>query len=277
MRIWPQRPNDDYATETVVAYDIETIIDEPSEDGSFPPWPLHRPCAAAFLTALCHEDGRYRFELDTPICRPDEEAAFFAEVDRLIPKSGVGVGYNTHGFDHAVLRLQAMAAGCFALPRLGRQVHAGRFGAEHCDLADVFAARGATRKVSLAALCAPLGIPVKTSVSGADVQALWHAGEVEMVRRYVAEDSVATYILWLHYVAFRAGDEKLIALPLADLAHWIEATPDLAYLAPFATCHPALWARARAPVMRIAAAHEEATQRLERERTDAAFVRHAAF
>lgn len=50
-------------------FDIETIVEEDMPDGSFPPWPRHKPVAAAFLTARWTPAG-YGFSLDTLMCKP---------------------------------------------------------------------------------------------------------------------------------------------------------------------------------------------------------------
>ncbi|PZO75002.1 MAG: hypothetical protein DI632_12595 [Sphingomonas hengshuiensis] len=243
---YPKRPSDEHATEHVVTFDLETVVDVEPEDGSFPPWPRHRPVAAAFLRADWNADGPYTFALETLICRPGDEAAFYASVDRLLPEGVTSVTYNGRGFDLPVLQIGAMAARQFELEGLAAHTHAPRYGARHCDLADQFSGYGGTRRVPLAELCERLGIPVKTSVHGSDVAALWRAGEIDAIRRYVEEDVLATYILWLHWSAGRAHDERRIAGPLADLAAWVEADATLAHLLPFATCSPALWARPRA-------------------------------
>jgi len=266
------RPSDDHATEHVVCFDIETIVDEEPADGSFPPWPRHRPVAAAFLSADWSADGRTRFALDTLICLPGEETKFYAEVDRLMPAGVTSVSYNGRGFDLPVLQLQAMAAGAFTLEGLYAHTHAPRYGARHCDLADQFAGYGGTRRVGLAELCETLAIPVKTSVHGADVGTLWRDGEVETIAAYVREDVVATYILWLHWAAARAGDERRIAEPLADLASFLESTSALAHLAGFATCRSARWARPRALLHRVTRARDDAARRVAQVADERAFA-----
>lgn len=267
----PHRPSDDHRHEHTVTFDIETIVDDEPADGSFPPWPRHRPVATAFLTAHWRP-GRYEFDLKTLICSPGGEAAFYAGVNALLPKGLTGITYNGRGFDLPVLRLQAMAAGRFDLEGLSNQAHASRYGREHLDLADQLCGYGGTRRVTLAEICAALDIPVKSSVHGADVGALWRAGEIEAIRRYVEEDVAATYLLALHWFAFRASDERRIAVPLADLAGWIERSPNLAHLMPFTTCRPAMWARSRALLHRVNQAGMAAERRLERECDDRAFA-----
>lgn len=266
-----QRPTDDHATEHVVVFDIETIVADEPADGSFPPWPRHQPVAASFLSADWSLEG-HRFDLRTLICEPGGEAAFYGEVDRLLPRGVTSVSFNGRGFDLPVLQLQAMAAGWFDLEGLYTHTHAQRYHATHCDLADQFSGYGGTRRTGLVELCTALGIPVKTSTHGSDVGALWRAGEVEAIVHYVEEDVAATYILWLNWAAARACDDERIAVPLAEFALWLENAPDLAHLSAFATCRPALWARPRALFHQTRRALADAERRARQAADERAFA-----
>ena len=253
-------------------YDIETIVDEADEmpDGSFPPWPRHKPVAASFLHAARQADGRVTFSFDTIVREGDDEPAFLLACARTMCPGPTSVTYNGRGFDANVLRLRLMACGLFDASGIAEHAHAGRFEALHCDLADQFCGYGATRKVALAELCAPLGIPCKTSVHGADVGALWRAGHTDLIRRYVEEDVAATYMLWLHWTAFRHCDEAAFALPLAAFAQWIERSGH-DHLLPFATSPPAIRARRMAPGHRVARAVAVAARDVEHEALEASF------
>ncbi|BBD98254.1 hypothetical protein SAMIE_1017550 [Sphingobium amiense] len=266
MRQW-QRPPLQYPHEHVTVFDLETIVDEEMPDGSFPPWPRHKPVAGSFLTA--HRQGQdHDFTLNTFICREGGEEHFLRKADALFPSGSMAVTLNGRGFDTQVLRLQAQRHGLYDLRNIARIAEAGRYDIDHLDLLDAYGGRGA----SLAELCNALDIPVKTSVSGADVGDLWRQGDVRAVARYVQEDVLASYLVYLHAIAWRQGDERLIALPLADLSVWIESEPKLQHLKPFATCRPALWARSRAPALRAEAALADAELRRRRERDEAAFA-----
>ncbi|MCE7796515.1 hypothetical protein LWE61_08060 [Sphingobium sufflavum] len=267
MRQWQRQPLQ-YPYENVVVYDLETVVDQEMEDGSFPPWPRHRPVAPAFLTARWSPD-RYSFQFNTLLCGEGREEEFYRKVDSLLPAGCMGVSLNGRNFDNPVLRLQAQRHGLFDLRNIARQADAGRFDVAHLDLMDVFGGGG--RGTSLAELCSALSIPAKTSTSGGDVGALWREGNAAAVKAYVQEDVIATYILHLHAAAWRAGEEKLLALPLADMGLWLESEPRLSHLLPFATCRPALWARSRAPALRAEAALADAEIRLKHQRDETAF------
>ena len=270
MRIAQQQRRDKHATTDLVSYDIETIVDDEPADGSFPPIPQHRPVAAAFLRATWRPGDTYEFELHVPICLPGEEPAFYREVNRCLA-GAVGIGWNTRGFDNAVLRLQSWRCREFNLKALTRQCQAGRYDADHLDLADQTSGYGASRTLSLASVCEVLEIPVKVLGHGSHVGELWRAGDVEAVKRYVAEDVVASYVVGLHWFAWRDSDPSLMILPAADLAVWLERSDGLEHLRQFATCPPVLWARQQAPAVRAALAANNAERRLTLERDEAAF------
>lgn len=272
MGIWQQRPRDDHPTGRVVAFDIETIVQNEPADGSFPPIPQHQPVTAAFLSATRAVDGSHDFRLDVVVCRPGDEEQFYRKVDACLAPGVVGIGWNSRGFDLAVLRLRAMSHRTFGLEGLARQAQAGRYDTTHCDLADQFSSYGSSRTLSLAAVCESLQIPVKTSVHGSDVGALWRAGDFEAVKRYVAEDTIATWMCWLHWAAWKNADPGEIALPLADFAVWLQTTPALKPFLGFAECPPARWALAHAPSLRAAKAATDAERRLAQERDEQAFA-----
>ena len=172
MGTW-QRPPLRYPTEYIVAYDLETIVDQEMPDGTFPPWPRHRPVAGSFLTARWTPQGT-RFKFETLLCEEGREEQFYHKVDELLPEGCVGVSLNGRNFDNVVLRLQAQKHGLFDLPNVARQASSGRFDIAHLDLMDAF---GGGRGTSLAELCRALDIPVKTSVNGGDVAELWRRGD----------------------------------------------------------------------------------------------------
>lgn len=243
-----------------------------SEDGFFPPWPRHQPVAAAFLSVRWTTAG-YAFALDTIVCRPGEEAAFYAKVDQLLPSTSTGVTYNGRNFDNRVLALQATRwRPDFALTGLARQVGAGRFEGSHCDLADQFGGLGGSRPVAMAELCKALDIPSKIDADGSQVDTLWRAGKYRSVIDYVAQDVICTAMLWWHFIAFQKSDERLLHLPLAELATWIEGEPGLMHLEDFCDCRPTLVARQLAPALRARAALVDAERRLAQERAEAAFA-----
>lgn len=253
----------------VLAYDLETIA-PPMPDGSFPPWPTHRPVAAGFAQAQQRGD-EWTFDLAALVVSGDmQEADLIREAERRMAAVQVVTSYNGRQFDTLVLRLAAQRNRLWNLKATADHAAAHRFGGEHADLADMYSSHG--RKVGLADLCDAIGIPVKTDVSGGDVAALWEAGETERIRLYVQEDAVATLCLYFAWTASRAADEALVTRPMAALARHIEATPDLAHLAAFVDCALMRWCRPRALHADVAAALARITARLRREEDERSFA-----
>ncbi|MGK2912270.1 MAG: hypothetical protein ACSLE1_21105 [Sphingobium sp.] len=175
MRPW-KRPPLQYPTEYVTTFDLETIVDEEMPDGSFPPWPRHVPIVSAFLTARRSAKG-YNFVFKTFVCTEGKEEECLRQIDALFPLGSMAVSLNGRGFDAQVLRLQAQRRGLYDLRNIARIADAGRYDVSHLDLLDSYGGRGS----SLAELCSALSIPVKTSVTGADVGDLWRRGDVKSV------------------------------------------------------------------------------------------------
>lgn len=272
MRDGPRRPSDLHGTQSVLVYDIETISAAEPADGGFPPWPTHETVAAAFLHAQLGPDGRWEFDLQTLVQRGEQDVRFLSDIEEQMTRGATKITYNGRGFDAPVLRLNAMTGRRFDCPSLAEHAGANRFGAEHADLAELFAGYGATRKVSMAELCKPLGIPVKTSTTGADVGQLWRESRIDEIASYVREDVVATYLLWLHWSAFRASEEALITRPMAALMRHLERDPELAHLRPFVDSDLARWARSRAMRADVTAAIGRADRKLGREQDERAFA-----
>ena len=272
----PQRPSDEHSGHHVVAFDIESIVDEEPADGSFPKWPLHRPVVASFLTVALHE-ARYRFRMTSIVCEPGRESDFYKAVDAQIPIGVTSIGFNSRGYDLPTLQLGAIAERRFDLVGLSRHARAHRFGRTHCDLAEMFSIYGGTKRPSLSEICDRLGIPVKTTTHGSDVGNLWRAGNVAAIARYCEEDVAATYCAWLAWHAWRHSDEALIARPLAAFARWIERAPERAHLMPFAIQPFAIWARPRALAFDVADALGVAERRAQHAADERAFSESAPF
>ncbi len=269
MRSSLRPPGRTHPLSAILAYDIETVA-PPMPDGSFPPWPLHRPVAIGFAAASCRSGG-WAFDIEALVVEGDiDEADLIRAADKRISTAQVVTGYNSAQFDALVLRLAAQRCRIWDVKALADHASAHRYGGDHADLADLYASYG--RKVGLAQLCDALGIPVKTDVSGGDVAALWEAGETERIRRYVMEDAVATIALYFAWSAARHADEALVTRPMAALARTVETAPDLAHLTPFIDCALMRWCRPRALKADVADALERITARLRREEDERSFA-----
>ncbi len=268
MRASVRQPCRAPSTQSVLAYDIETIAPQ-QEDGSFPPWPLHRPVAIGFAAAA-YREGSWSFDIEALVIKDGaDEADLIRAADTRMATVSLVTGYNSAQFDALVLRLAAQRCRVWDAKALGNHAGAHRYSGEHADLADLYGSYG--RKVGLAQLCDAVGIPVKTDVGGGDVGGLWEAGETERIRRYVMEDAVATLCLYFAWTAGRAGDEALVTRPMAALARHIECSPDLSHLQTFIDCALMRWCRPRALKADVAASLERVTARLRREQEERTF------
>lgn len=267
----PKPPSNDHDPSLVVTIDIETIVPNPPNGDGFPKWPLHQPVVASILTARSLGEGRYDFRLDNVLHDVTDPARFYREVDRLLPKRGTAVSANGRGFDFPNLAIGAMAQRCFDASNLSAQFRANRFGGLHADLCEMYSNFGGAPRPSLTEICGALGIPVKVDSHGSEVADYHAAGDVDRIVTYCAQDTVATYVAWLFWVAFRDGDDALIAEPLAQLARWIEAAPERSHLMSIADCAPARWARGLKLELQIERAARRADRRIELAKTERAF------
>jgi len=216
----PRNSGDAHPHDRVAVLDIESHAPDYSGD-DFPPWPLHRPICASVLTADRDDLGVVRFNLTT-ILFPGREIEALAELEHLL-SDRTAVTYNGRGFDLPVLALTAMKHHTFDTPHLSHLCTSNRYGGQHCDLADQFSQYGSARGASLATLCAALDISVKTNAHGDEVLKLYDSGEIETIKKYCEEDVAATYLLFLHWIAFRHSDQELLVTGCAHLARFIEA------------------------------------------------------
>ena len=267
----PRQPSNDHDPSLVVTIDIETIVPNPPPGEGFPKWPLHQPVVASILTARSLGTGHYDFRLDNVLYDFADPASFYRKVDSYLPRRGTAVSANGRGFDFPNLAIGAMAQHCFDAVNLSAQFRANRFGGLHADLCELFSNFGGAPRPSLTEICGALQIPVKTDSHGSEVAEYHAAGDLNRIVAYCAQDTVATYVAWLFWVAFRDSDDALIAEPLAQLARWIEAAPERSHLLSIADCAPARWARGRALSFQIERAARHADRRIELAKTERAF------
>jgi len=181
---------------------LEEIRQESDGRGDFLPLSYHIPVSIA-LGAV---DDEYCLTA-VDVLRADEHGtdAIVREFwGRLEAFQGMLVSFNGRAFDLPVLELQALRVGCSA-PRYftERDGFRSRYG-RHLDLYDHLTNGGASRLRGGFDLVARLiGLPGKTDVSGADVEALWEAGRYAEVHRYCRRDVIQTYYVLLHVERLR--------------------------------------------------------------------------
>jgi DNA polymerase elongation subunit (family B) len=216
----PRNSGDAHPHDRICVLDIETYAPDFEGEG-FPAWPLHQPICASVLTADHDPIGVVSFSLTT-IMFPERETEAFSELELLLEGRTL-VTYNGRGFDLPVLALTALKHRKFGASNLSNLWRANRYGAQHCDLADQFSQFGSARGASLATLCEALDISVKQNAHGDEVSKLYDSGEIETIKKYCEEDVAATYLLFLHWIAFRHADAELLVIGCAHLARFIEA------------------------------------------------------
>jgi 3'-5' exonuclease len=127
---------------------------------------------------------------------------FWSQVESL---DGVLVSFNGRAFDLPVLELQALRHGIEA-PRYfnERQGQRYRYSDRHYDLYDFLTNAGFYRvRGGLDLLAKLVGLPGKTSIDGASVQALWEEGKIDDIRHYCRQDVIQTYMLLLRVERMR--------------------------------------------------------------------------
>jgi len=216
----PRNSGDAHPHDRIAVLDIETYAPDFEGEG-FPAWPMHKPICASVLVADRDELGVVSFGLKT-IMFPDRETEAFSELEHLLEGRTL-VTFNGRGFDLPVLALTAMKRRKFDAANLSNLWRAYKFGPYHCDLADQFSQFGTARGASLATLCGALDISVKQNAHGDEVSKLYDSGEIETIKKYCEEDVAATYLLFLHWIAFRHADAELLVTGCAHLARFIEA------------------------------------------------------
>jgi len=111
------------------------------------------------------------------------------------------VTWNGRGFDLPVLALRALRFGLDFRWYYRGEGYRYRFTEEgHLDLADVISDHGAARMTSLDGAARTIGLPGKQDgVDGSQVEGLFHAGQLDALRRYCLSDVVQTAFLFLRY------------------------------------------------------------------------------
>jgi predicted PolB exonuclease-like 3'-5' exonuclease len=193
-------------TPTTLVLDIETIPDrvlfappEPSPGGErpFPPLYASRPVVIGVM--WLDEDLALR-RLGTFGEGKDEAGmlADFAEfMDSRRPQL---VTWNGRGFDLPVLLLRSLALGLTWPWYYRERDYRYRYSeGGHLDLCDFLSDHGAARMTSLDGAARLIGLPGKVGVDGSQVEGLFHAGQLEALRRYCLSDVTQTAFLFLRY------------------------------------------------------------------------------
>lgn len=202
---------------TALAFiDIESVSPA-ADDGSFPPWPLHRPVVASVLSADRKRYGQWHFDLESVTF--EDGAAAVERVGHLLERRTV-IGFNTRGYDLPVLALEALRHQQLGCSGLSLAWQANRYTGCHIDLLDLISGHGAARGASLAMLCGELSIPCKLDAHGSEVDEMMSKGQLDAVIRYCESDVAATLCLAALVLAFRHGERTYAGL-ISQFGTWV--------------------------------------------------------
>ena len=133
---------------------------------------------------------------------PDQkERALLEDFSRFVGRARpVLVTYNGRSFDLPVIAMRALCHGV-SLGWYYRDKNVRyRYSEEgHIDLCDWLADHGATRSGSLDAIARLIGLPGKVGVDGSQVEGMFRAGQLELIKNYCLADVAQTALLFLRF------------------------------------------------------------------------------
>jgi predicted PolB exonuclease-like 3'-5' exonuclease len=186
--------------------DIETVPDTQlytypevaaGQERPFPPLYAHRPIV---LGVLWLDEG-FGFKRLGVIGEDKDEPGmlndFAGFCDQYRPHL---VTYNGRSFDLPVLVLRCLRHGIPLRFFFQDKDYRYRFSdAGHIDLYDFLSEHGAARVGSLDAIARVMGLPGKVGVDGSQVEGLYNAGQLQLIKHYCLTDVAQTAFLFLRY------------------------------------------------------------------------------
>ena len=215
-----------------LVFDIETIPDPElyqhpevgaGQERPFPPLYAHKPIV---LGALWLDDN-YGFKRLGVIGEDKTESDMLGDfahfADQYRPHL---VTYNGRSFDLPVIAMRCLRHGLPLKFFYQDRDYRYRFSdAGHIDLYDFLSEHGAARIGSLDSIARVMGLPGKVGVDGSQVEGLYNAGQLDMIKKYCLSDVTQTAFLFLRYRllqgildvnAYRAAALRLFETLLAD-------------------------------------------------------------
>jgi predicted PolB exonuclease-like 3'-5' exonuclease len=184
--------------ETVPDPELYTPPDQPTgTEKPFPPLYAHRPIVNGVLWL----DEHYNFRRIGVIGEHDDEPAmltdFSAFVEQWRPHL---VTFNGRGFDLPVIMLRCLRHGVPLRFFFEDRDYRYRYSdAGHIDLYDFLSEHGAARVGSLDAVAHVIGLPGKVGVDGSQVEGLYTAGQIDLIKNYCLMDVTQTAFVLLRY------------------------------------------------------------------------------
>jgi predicted PolB exonuclease-like 3'-5' exonuclease len=191
---------------TYLVLDIETIPDrelfsppEPAA-GVERPFPPLYACRPVVIGVMWLDAALGVKKIGTVGEGKDEPAMMSDFADFMGKYRPQVVTWNGRGFDLPVLALRALRFGLDFRWYYRGEGYRYRFTEEgHLDLGDVISDHGAAKMTSLDGAARTIGLPGKDGVDGSQVEGLFHAGQIDTLRRYCLSDVVQTAFLFLRY------------------------------------------------------------------------------
>jgi hypothetical protein len=121
------------------------------------------------------------------------EAAFLEETWHRLDGASL-ISFHGKGFDMPVLELRSLK---HAVSTPAWVAASRRGGGQHFDMRELLAGPASSAPLDLYAKL--VGLPGKEDVAGADVQALYAAGQLDRIAAYCMTDVVQTYFLFLRH------------------------------------------------------------------------------
>jgi predicted PolB exonuclease-like 3'-5' exonuclease len=187
--------------------DIETVPDAtlytPPEvaagvEKPFPPLYAHRPIVLGVLWL----DDDYGFRRLGVIGENKDEAGALADFAAFVERERPHlVTYNGRGFDLPVIALRCLRHGVPLRFYYQEKDYRYRFSdGGHVDLYDFLGEHGAVHNLGgLDAMARLIGLPGKVGVDGSQVEGLYNAGQLELIRNYCLSDVAQTAFLFLRF------------------------------------------------------------------------------
>ncbi len=167
------------------------------QERPFPPLYAHRPIVVGVLLP----DENYAFRRLGILGEGKDEAGMLADFSSFIEQHRPHlVTYNGRGFDLPVIALRCLRHGVpLRFYYQDRDVRYRYSELGHLDLFDSLSDHGASRIGSLDALAHVIGLPGKVGVDGSQVEGLYKAGQLELIKKYCLTDVAQTAFLLLRY------------------------------------------------------------------------------
>jgi predicted PolB exonuclease-like 3'-5' exonuclease len=186
--------------------DIETVPDTQlyapppppaGQEKAFPPLWAHRPIVLGVLWL----DENYLFRRIGVIGEDKDEAGMLADFASFAEQYRPHlVTFNGRSFDLPVIALRCLRHGITMRFFFEDRDYRYRFSdIGHIDLYDFIGEHGAAKIGSLDAIARVIGLPGKVGVDGSQVEGLYHAGQLPLIKDYCLADVSQTAFLFLRY------------------------------------------------------------------------------